>query len=205
MNTHDDFGSPWRNHILNDLDMEDFTKEEQKETQPKQITDYVDESKVEDLGNGCQKVTMTVEELLKMQLDDYKNKYIRAIADYENLKKFSDKQYKGAFLDGQKSVIEYLLPFFDDFDRMKTNGFDQVAYNIMVKELDEILKNNCIETINPQEGEKFNEDFHDAVMVVPTDNKELDNHIANTLVKGYKHNSNGKIIRYATVAVYKYS
>lgn len=175
-----------------------------KATQPKPITDYVDESKIEDLGNGCQKITMTLEEMLKMQLDDYKNKYIRAIADYENLKKHSDKQYKGAYLNGQASFVTDMLPFLDDFDRMKENGYDKVAFNILVKELDDLMKMNLVETIKPNDGDKFNEDFHDAVMIVPTDKKELDNHVKETMVKGYKHNGTGKVIRYATVSVYKY-
>lgn len=175
-----------------------------KATQPKPITDYVDESKIEDLGNGCQKVTMTLEEMLKMQLDDYKERYLRARADYDNLRKHSEKQYKGAFVDGQIAFIENLLPFLDDFDRIVDNGFDQVAFNIVVKELSEIMKNNLIEIINPQEGEKFNESYHDAVMIAPTNNKELDNCIKETLVKGYKHNGNKKIVRFATVSVYKY-
>lgn len=174
-----------------------------KNTQPKQAADYVeDKDRIEENGNV---VKMTLPELFKMQLDDYKNRWIRARADYENLKKNSEKQYKTSFVDGQKALIENLLPFFDDFDRMIENGFDQVAFNIMVKELNDILKNNSIEIIAPKEGDKFNEDYHDAVMVVPISEKELDNCVKDTFVKGYKHNGNGKIIRYATVSVYKYS
>lgn len=187
---NDDFGSVFRDHILNDLSMENIEEKPIAENEEQENPNVV---------------KMSLYELLQTQLDDYKNRYIRAMADYDNLKKNSDKQYKGAFIDGQSSVVEFLLPFFDDFDRINKNGFDQVAFNIMVKELNEILNNNLIEIINPTSGEKFNEDYHDAVHIEYTNNKELDNCVANTIVKGYRHNGNGKIIRYATVSVYKYS
>ena len=147
-------------------------------------------------------VEITLLEGLQMQLEEYKDLYLRASADYQNLKKQSEKKYASAFFSGQNSMVEVLLPFFDDFDRMVKNEIDYKGIEHVYKELGDILKANNIEVIEAQSGDIFDDAIHDAVMMVPTEDKELDNHIKMTLVKGYKHGE--KIIRYATVAVYKY-
>lgn len=147
-------------------------------------------------------VEITLLEGLQMQLEEYKDLYLRASADYQNLKKQSEKKYASAFFSGQNSMVEVLLPFFDDFDRMIQNEIDYKGIEHVYKELGDILKANNIEVIEAQSGDIFDDTIHDAVMMVPTEDKELDNHVKMTLAKGYKHGE--KIIRYATVAVYKY-
>ena len=72
------------------------------------------------------------------------------------------------------------------------------VYNSLKK----IFDYNKIDIINPEDGDKFDSQFHDAIMVVPTMDKDLDNCVKDTLTKGYKHND--IIIRYAGVSVYKY-
>ena len=136
-----------------------------------------------------------------MQLNEYKDLYLRASADYQNLKKQSEKRYASSFFSGQNNMIEILLPFFDDFERMVQNEPDYKGVDHVYRELQNILKENNIEVLDPKHGELFDDSIHDAVMVVPTEDESLDNHIKMTLAKGYKHGD--KIIRFATVGVYK--
>lgn len=147
--------------------------------------------------------TYTALELLQFQANDYKDKYLRALADYHNLQKRTDKEFTNGWYRGQNKIIEELLPFFDDFDRMIEHELDIKGATIVKNSLVNILTCNNISVIDPKEGEVFNEQFHDAIMVENTDNKNLDNHIKMTLTKGYKHND--EVIRYAAVGVYKYS
>ena len=165
-------------------------------------TEQVENTNEQDQRIQITEKSYTLLELLQKQLNDYKDLYLRASADYQNLKKQSEKKYASAFFSGQNSMVEVLLPFFDDFDRMIQNEIDYKGIEHVYKELGGILKANNIEVIEAQPRDIFDDSIHDAVMMVPTEDKELDNHIKMTLVKGYKHGE--KIIRYATVAVYKY-
>ena len=148
------------------------------------------------------KIDVTVLEALKMQADDYKEKYLRALADYQNLMKRTDNEYFKGFKDGQNKLIDEFLPFFDDYERMIDYELDYKGVMFVYNSMKNILDCNNITVINPEDGDIFDPQFHDAIMVVPTMNKELDNCIKATLTKGYKHND--IIIRYAGVSVYKY-
>lgn len=145
----------------------------------------------------------TVFEFLKEEVQKYKDLYIRALADYQNLRKRNDNEFSRGWNSGQNKIIEELLPFFDDFERMLDNEIDYKGATLVYSSLKNILNLNNISVISPKEGEIFQEDFHDAIMTVPTNDKNLDNHIKATFAKGYKHND--FIIRYATVSVYKYT
>jgi len=148
------------------------------------------------------KVEVTVLEALKMQVDDYKEKYLRALADYQNLMKRSDKEFSNGWYNGQNKLIEEFIPFFDDFERMMNNELDYKGAQIVCNSLKHIFRSNNISIIDPAESDVFDENFHNAIMVVPTIHKDLDNHIKAVFHKGYKHND--YVIRYATVSVYKY-
>lgn len=148
------------------------------------------------------KVETTVLEALQMQVDEYKDKYFRALADYQNLKKKSTNEYFNGFKDGQNRLIEELLPFIDNFERMIDYELDYKGVMLVYDSLKAILNANRIDVINPDNGDLFDENLHEAIFISSTNAKELDNHVDKTFTKGYKHN--GMIIRYAGVSVYKY-
>lgn len=148
------------------------------------------------------KVDVTVLETLRMQANDYKDKYLRALADYQNLMKRTENEYFKGFKDGQNKLIDEFLPFFDDYERMIDYELDYKGVMFVYNSLKNILDCNNISVINPEDGDNFDPQFHDAVMIVPTMDKDLDNCVKDTLSKGYKHND--IIVRYAKVSVYKY-
>ena len=148
------------------------------------------------------KVETTVIEALQMQVDEYKEKYLRALADYKNLKKKSTNEYLNGFKDGQNKLIEELLPFIDNFERMIDYELDYKGAMLVYDSLKAMLNANKIDVINPDNCDLFDEKLHEAIFISSTNIKELDNHIDKTFTKGYKHND--IIIRYAKVSVYKY-
>ena len=139
---------------------------------------------------------------LNIQLEEYKDKYLRALADYQNLKKRSDNEYSNGFKNGQDNLIEEFIPFIDDFERMIDYELDYKGVMLVYDSLKNILDHNNIVVINPDDGDQFQEQLHNAIIVVPTIHKELDNCVKDVISKGYKHN--GNIVRYANVSVYKY-
>ena len=148
------------------------------------------------------KVDITVIESLQTQVNDYKEKYFRALADYQNLIKRTENEYFKGFKDGQNKLIEEFLPFFDNYERMIDYELDYKGVMFVYNSLKNIFDCNNIIVINPEDGDNFDPQFHDAIMIVPTIDKDLDNCVKDTLTKGYKHND--IIIRYAKVSVYKY-
>lgn len=205
-----EFADKLREEIDNKVSEEDIKKmsEASKDLFGFDMFDTTKNNKEEMLGEpDCaeeqpSKIEVTVLEALQMQVKDYKDRYLRALADYQNLLKRSDKEFSNGWYNGQNKIIEELIPFFDDFDRLVENVSDQIGANYVRSTLERSLKTNNISVINPNEGDVFDENFHDAIMVVPTMHKNLDNHVKAVFTKGYKHND--YVIRYAGVSVYKY-
>lgn len=205
-----EFADKLREEIDNKVSEEDIKKmsEASKDLFGFDVFDTTKNTKEEMLGEpDCaeeqsNKVELTLLEALKMQLDDYKNRYLRALADYQNLRKRTDNEYGRGFKEGQDKIFTELLPFIDEYDRMLNYDFDYKGAKLVKKFLEETLVNNNVEEINPNVGDPFDENLHDAVTTFPTDNPEDDNCIKSVFLKGYKHN--GKVIRYATVTVLKY-
>lgn len=205
-----EFADKLREEIDNKVSEEDIKKmsEASKDLFGFDVFDTTKNTKEEMLGESdcaeeqSNKVELTLLEALKMQLDDYKNRYLRALADYQNLLKRSDNEFTNGWYNGQNKLIEELIPFFDDFERMMNNELDYKGAQIVYNSLKNILKSNNISVIDPAEGDVFDEKFHDAIMVCQTMHKNLDNHVNAVFTKGYKHND--YVIRYAGVGVYKY-
>ncbi len=148
-------------------------------------------------------------EKLKSELSDYKDKYLRLVAEFDNFKKRSFKEKMETIQTAGKDIMISLIEVIDDIERAEK----QVESSEDIKGLREgtnlifnKLKNNltskglkafdCL-------GKDFDEEHHEAVAVVPASNKEQDNKIVDILEKGYLLND--KIIRHAKVVVAKAS
>ncbi|HMN33666.1 MAG TPA: nucleotide exchange factor GrpE [Chitinophagaceae bacterium] len=146
-------------------------------------------------------------EKLKLELSDYKDKYLRLVAEFDNFKKRSFKEKMETIQTAGKDIMTSLIEVIDDIERAEK----QVESSEDIKGLKEgtnlifnKLKNNltakglksfdCL-------GKEFDEEQHEAVAVVPASNKEQDNKIVDILEKGYLLND--KIIRHAKVVVAK--
>lgn len=139
-----------------------------------------------------------VEEIEKYKkvVEEYKNKYLRALADYQN----SEKRFKEERSEIGKAangiLILQLLPFLDDLD--KAEIFIKDPGLKMVKDKFHALLNNLgLEEIDVL-GKEFDPHTSEAVDVVEG---ERDNIVAEALRRGYKYN--GKVLRVAQVKVSK--
>lgn len=125
-----------------------------------------------------------------------KNKYLRALADYQNLEK-QTQVWKEDFLKfaNQNLIIE-LLEVLDDLEKAAGHLNDE-GLKIVLEKLVKILKNNGIEELDVLNKE------YDATTaeVVNMEPGEENNVVAKVLQKGYK--LNGKIIRVAKVIVWQ--
>ncbi len=142
-------------------------------------------------------------ESAKKEAEDYKDKWMRNVAEFDNYKKRNAKLWSDAFNEGVASVILKILPVGDNLDWALTLGLDEkTAEGIkgVRKKFDDVLKSLEIEEINPQ-GKPFDPNEAEAVMQVPAQEGEESDTVKQVFQKGYKKGE--KIIRYATVSVIK--
>ncbi len=140
-------------------------------------------------------------DLLK-QCEDYKDKWQRALADYDNFRKRTIKEKASMYDDGVRNTVEKLLPSIDNFERAlnaSTNKADsfykgvEMIYRQMLLALDDI----GVEAIEAA-GEKFDPALHHAVAHVE-DQQYGENEVIDVLQKGYKYKE--KVIRPCMVRV----
>lgn len=126
------------------------------------------------------------------------DKYLRALADYQNLKRISDANIASSKNAGKISVFKDLLPIIDDFEKAKEAGELTEGVEFIYNKIVNMLKANGVDTINPQEGDKFDDSIHEAIVAIPGD-EDSKNTIKFTQFKGYKLGDT--ILRYAKVGV----
>ena len=149
---------------------------------------------------------LTVEEQLeaaKKEVEQYKDKYLRAVAEFDNYRKRTLKEKAELLLNGSEKAVCAFLPILDDFERAiadKTEDVNaikegvQIIFNKFNKTL-ESLGVRKIET----EGKDFDVDFHEAVAMVPGMGDDKKDKVIDCVQTGYQLND--KVIRHAKVAV----
>lgn len=100
-------------------------------------------------------------ELIKEDKDDLQNKYLRALADYQNLLKQSAKDREEFVKYANEQLIMEIIPVYDNLktslehvdDEVQKNGWlEGIKY--VIKQFKDILNNLGIEEIET-EGKKF--------------------------------------------------
>lgn len=127
--------------------------------------------------------------------EEWKTKYVRALADYQNLEKRSEERVSEVRKFAAEVILSRLLPVVDTFgkvkDHMKDPGLD-LAY----KELVSVLTEQGVERMEVL-GKPFDPMEMECIEVVPGD----DNIIVEEVIPGYRFR--GKVLRVATVKVGK--
>jgi molecular chaperone GrpE len=142
-------------------------------------------------------------ETAKKEAEDNKNKYLFALADYENLRKRTQKELEEA---KDRAIINFvldLLPAIDNFEMsLKMTSKPDLfikGVEMIHKNLTETLKEHHIESYETKLGENFDTLKHDPL---PLENKEAQpGKVLAILSKGYKHKKD--VIRPAKVQIKK--
>lgn len=142
-------------------------------------------------------------EELKAQAEDFKDKWMRNVAEFDNYKKRNAKLWGDAYNEGIASVIVKILPVGDNLDWALSLGLDQKTEEGIKgirRKFDDTLKDLEIEEINPI-GKPFDPNEAEAVMQVEGADGEESDTVKQVFQKGYRKKD--KIIRYAKVSVIK--
>lgn len=152
-----------------------------------------------------EKEPSTEEQLAAAQkeVEQLKDKYLRAVAEFDNYKKRTLKEKTELVLNGSEKAVCAVLPVLDDFERALANATDdpkamkegmQLIFNKFTKVLG-TLGVKKIET----DGKDFDVDFHEAIAMVPGVGDDKKGKVIDCVQTGYQLND--KVIRHAKVAV----
>lgn len=138
-------------------------------------------------------------------LAESKEKYLRLAAEFDNYKKRTQREKWQIYVDAASDIIEAVLPFVDNMARATAvSAESEDAKNILEgiklveRQFLETLKNIGVEEIKAV-GEKFNPNFHNAVMHVDDETVDGEEIIVEEFEKGYMYKD--KVIRHSTVKV----
>lgn len=132
---------------------------------------------------------------LQKQVEEWKNKYLRALADYQNLEKrtFQEKEATRRF--AVEIFLGRLLPVVDTLERAQDHLHNQ-GLALALKEFFALLHEQGVEKIKSV-GREFNPHEMECVEVV--DGEE--NKVVEEVLPGYR--LQGKVLRIAQVKVGK--
>ncbi len=146
-------------------------------------------------------------ETLKTQVADSLDKAVRAQAELDNVRKRTTRDVENAHKYALDKFINELLPVLDSMELGIIASVEGEDVNSLREGLELTLKMFCssleksgVHPVNPQKGDKFNPDQHEAVTVQEVDDAES-GVVVTTLQKGYE--LNGRLIRPAMVIVAK--
>ena len=141
---------------------------------------------------------------LEASVADWKDKYQRLMAEFENARKRTAKEATQRYDMGAMGVLEKLLPVIDNFERGLEAVSEDEKDSAFVKGIEQIYKQftavmeDLGVTPMDAQGKEFDANLHNAVMHVEDDDLG-ENIVAEELQKGYMYKE--KVLRHSMVKV----
>lgn len=113
---------------------------------------------------------------LRAERDELRDRFMRALADAENMRKRSEKDRREAERYGSSRLARDLLPVYDNLQRAIVAAGDEKetasaalveGVELTLRELLNVFKKHGIEPVSPQVGDKFDPNHHQAMFEAP--------------------------------------
>lgn len=144
-------------------------------------------------------------ESTRQELEYYKDKYARLLAEYVNYVRIKEEEIKKSFKSANKSIILKLLDVLDALDmalEQESISEAKEILEIVHGKIKQILEYEGVVQIGVEEGNEFNPNFSEVVATVEVDSAEENGKVIKVVSKGYKF-ADGEIVRMARVVVGK--
>ena len=140
--------------------------------------DEIDSAEAEEYAEDMAEIdeeALAVEEL-RAERDQYRDRFMRALADAENARKRSDKDRREAENYGGSKLARDMLPVYDNMKRaLETTTEEQKeafgplleGVELTMRELLNVFTKHGIRLISPQVGDKFDPQVHQAMFEAP--------------------------------------
>jgi molecular chaperone GrpE len=124
---------------------------------------------------------------VEQDLREFKDRYVRTLADFENFRKRSEREKQDYFKYAMVGVIKDLLPVLDDFDRALGHAEEGDDFHkgvaLIYKQLFDVLRRHGLRIVD-EANVPFDPNFHEAVVTEEDPNVPSHTVLA-VLRKGY--------------------
>ena len=141
---------------------------------------------------------------LEEQVAEYKDKYLRSVAEFDNYRKHTLKEKAELILNGGEKTIVAMLPVIDDLERAianneKSEDIDAIkeGFNLIYQKFIKTLEGMGVKKIDTADAD-FDTEYHNAIAMLPMGNDKKGK-VIDCVKAGYTMND--KVIRHADVAV----
>jgi len=113
---------------------------------------------------------------LRGERDEFRDRFMRALADAENARKRSDKDRREAEEYGGSKLARDMLPVFDNMKRAIETATDEQkevskalieGIELTMRELLNVFEKHGIRMVAPEVGDRFNPQEHQAMFEAP--------------------------------------
>ena len=136
----------------------------------------------------------------KNELETFKDRFSRTLAEYENYRKRTAKEKEGIYTLACEDILKDILPVLDNLERASAVAGSvedlKKGIDMTVKQFADAFEKLQVEVIPTDDG--FDPNFHNAVMHVEDENYGS-NAVAEVFQKGYKRGD--KVLRWSMVKV----
>ena len=178
---------------------------EELELNNEETTQNYAEAQAEDATGGKTPAEEELDPLVAAQNDaeQWKDKYIRLVAEFENYKKRTLKEKSELILNGSEKTVAAILPILDDFERATADKTEdpqaiKEGYELIYKKFLKALETLGVHKIETDNAD-FDVDYHEAIAMVPGMGDDKKGKVIDCVQTGYTLND--KVIRHAKVAV----
>ena len=148
------------------------------EPKENEFLDDVTEAEAEAMADDMMEISDEDAEIdaLRAERDDYKDKFMRALAETENARKRSEKARREAEQYGGSKLARDMLPVYDNMKRaLEAAGEEDRAaaaaliegVELTMRELLNVFKKHGMEVIAPEVGDRFDPQLHEAMFEAP--------------------------------------
>lgn len=143
-----------------------------------EFLDDIEQAEAEEFAQSLDELEDEAVELdsLRAERDEYKDRFMRALADAENARKRSDKARRDAEQYGGSKLARDILPVYDNMKRALEAITDEQkeasaalieGIELTMRELLNVFKKHGVEIVSPAVGDRFDPNMHEAMFEAP--------------------------------------
>lgn len=185
---------------------EDKEKEILEDSDQDNYAEQTEDLKTEDSDGDSESSEKDELSVLKSELEEAKDKYLRLYSEFDNFRRRTAKERLELVKTANEDLLVNLLSVADDFDRASKAMKEQEDVKAVKKGVElihhkffKVLEQKGLKPMGNLKGEPFDADIHEAITQIPVPEDKLKGKIVDVIENGYYLND--KVIRYAKVVI----
>ena len=163
-----------------------------------QSEEFIDEEETQSPAVALKKLREKLAKAVE-EKQEYLDGWQRSRADFVNASKRFEEEKKDIRRREVSDAVEALIPALDSLQHAKVGGDLPPQFSAIEKQLISGFTALGVEEINPEAGEAFNPQYHEALKQEPVMDAKLDGMVTHVLQSGWKIGEH--VIRPARVSV----